>query len=138
MIVLSLFDGISCGQVALQRAGIKVANYYASEIDKHAINVTQYNHPNTIQLGDITEWRKWDIDWSSIDILLAGFPCQAWSVAGKQQGDNDPRGALVHELIAIWNRVKLVNPNLKFLFENVRMKKGFWDILIVYSVLSLY
>ena len=75
MNVLSLFDGISCGQIALGRAGVKVDNYFASEIDKHAIQVTQYNYPNTIQLGDVTKWYEWDIDWSSIDIVAGGSPC---------------------------------------------------------------
>ena len=59
--VLSLFDGISCGQIALERAGIKVDKYYASEIDKYAIQVTQKNFPNTIQLGDVTKWKEWNI-----------------------------------------------------------------------------
>ena len=73
--VLSLFDGISCGQIALERAGIKVKTYYASEIDKYAMQVTQHNYPNTIQLGDVTKWHEWDIDWSSIDIVMGGSPC---------------------------------------------------------------
>jgi len=123
--VLSLFDGISCGQVALKRAGISVNDYYASEIDKYTIQVTQKNHPDTIQLGDVTKWKEWDIDFSSVDLIMAGFPCQAWSVAGKQKGDSDPRGALVHDLIEIWNEVKKSNPNVKFLFENIKMKKEF-------------
>jgi len=129
MNVLALFDGISCGQVALDRAGISVNDYYSSEIDKYAIQVTQSNYPDTIQLGDITQWRKWDIDWASIDLLTAGFPCQAWSVAGKQKGDNDPRGALVHDLIDIWKHTRELNPNLKFMFENVRIKKEFLDYI---------
>lgn len=129
MNVLSLFDGMSCGQVALERAGISVGTYYSSEIDKYAIEITQKNYPDTIQLGDIVQWRKWDIDWAGIDLLTAGFPCQAWSVAGKQQGDNDPRGALVHTLIEIWKHIKEVNPDMKFLFENVRMKKEFLDYI---------
>ena len=64
MNVLSLFDGMSCGQIALERAGINVSKYYAVELDKHAITVTQANYPNTIQLGDVTNWREWDIDWA--------------------------------------------------------------------------
>lgn len=120
---LSLFDGISCGQIALQRAGIKVDKYFASEIDKHAIKVTQHNWPNTIQLGDVTKWREWNIEWESIDLLCAGFPCQAWSVAGKQQGTNDPRGALAITLFELFTFLKEKNPKLKFLFENVKMKK---------------
>lgn len=127
--VLSLFDGISCGQIALQRAGIKVDKYFASEIDKHAIKVTQHNWPNTIQLGDVTKWREWNIEWESIDLLCAGFPCQAWSVAGKQQGTNDPRGALAITLFELFTFLKEKNPKLKFLFENVKMKKEYLNYL---------
>lgn len=127
--VLSLFDGISCGQIALQRAGIKVNQYFASEIDKHAIKVTQYNWPDTVQLGDATKWREWDIDWKSIDLLCAGFPCQAWSFAGKQQGTNDPRGALAITLFELFTFSKRKNPKLKFLFENVKMKKQHLDYI---------
>lgn len=78
MKILSLFDGISCCRVALNRANIPVDTYYASEIDKHAITVAQKNFPDTIQLGDVTKWQSWDIDFASIDIVTAGFPCQAW------------------------------------------------------------
>jgi site-specific DNA-cytosine methylase len=60
-----------------------------SEIDKYAITVAQANYPDTVQLGSVTEWERWDIDWASIDLVTGGFPCQAWSVAGKQQGDKD-------------------------------------------------
>ena len=73
--VLSLFDGMSCGQLALSRLGIEVENYYAAEIDTHAIKVTQHNFPNTIQLGDVTRWEDWGIDFSSIDLVTGGFPC---------------------------------------------------------------
>lgn len=73
--VLSLFDGISCGQVALRRAGIIYDKYYASEIEKQPIWVTQYNFPDTIQLGDVEKWKEWDIDWSKIDLLIGGSPC---------------------------------------------------------------
>ena len=129
MNVLSLFDGMSCGQIALERAGIKVDNYFASEIDKYAIKVTQANYPNTIQLGDITKWKEWNIDFSTIDIIFAGFPCQAWSIAGKQKGDNDPRGKLVYDLIDVWQEIIKQNTNVKFLFENVKMKKEFIDYM---------
>lgn len=66
MNVLSLFDGVSCGMVALERVGIRVDKYYASEIDEYAIKISKKNYPNIIQLGDITNWKNWDIDWSSI------------------------------------------------------------------------
>jgi DNA-cytosine methyltransferase len=84
MNVLSLFDGMSCGQIALERAGIKVDNYFASEVDKHAIQVTMHNYPNTIQLGDVR-----NIDLSKlpkIDLLIGGSPCQSFSFAGKREG----------------------------------------------------
>ena len=81
MNVVSLFDGMSCGQIALNRFGYKPSKYYASEIDKHAITVTQANYPNTVHLGDVTNWREWDIDWSSIDLILAGSPCQRCGLA---------------------------------------------------------
>jgi DNA-cytosine methyltransferase len=127
--VVSLFNGMSFGAMALDSLDIKVDTYYSSEIDKYANKATQALYPDVIQLGDVTKWREWDIDFSSIDLLIAGFPCQAWSMAGKQKGDNDPRGALVHDLIDIWNEIKKYNPDLKFMFENVKMKKEFLDYI---------
>ena len=129
MNVLSLFDGMSCGQIALERAGIQVNNYYASELDKYAIKVTQANWPNTVQLGDVTKWREWDIDWSSIDLLIGGSPCQGFSFAGKQLAFDDPRSALFFEYLNILNHIKSVNPNVKFLLENVKMKKEYLDVI---------
>ena len=69
--VLSLFNGLSCGHLALDKIGMKVDKYYSSEIDKHAIQVCQYNYPETVQLGDVTKWREWDIEWKKIDLVLA-------------------------------------------------------------------
>lgn len=129
MKVLSLFDGISCGQVALSRAGIKVDKYYASEIDPKAIKVTQHHWPDTVQLGDVVNWKKMAINWKEIDLLCAGFPCQAWSFAGKQNGLNDPRGALAVTLVDLFNFLKNENKDLKFLFENVKMSKPHLEIL---------
>ena len=123
MNVLSLFDGISAGQVALERAGIKVTNYYAAEIDKYAVKITMANYPSTIQLGDVTKWRERDTDWSSIDLLIGGSPCQGFSFAGKQLAFDDPRSALFFVYVDILNHIKSVNPNVKFLLENVKMKK---------------
>lgn len=94
MNVLSLFDGISCGQIALERANIKVNKYYASEIDELAIKVTQDNYPNTIQLGDVQNWQSWDINWSEIDLLIGGSPCQGFSFAGKKLNFDDERSKL--------------------------------------------
>jgi DNA (cytosine-5)-methyltransferase 3A len=121
MKVLSLFDGIACGMVALERAGINVDTYYASEIDKNAIAVSQKNYPNIVRLGDITKWREWDIDWSQIDLLIGGSPCQGFSTAGKQLNFDDPRSKLFFEFVDILNYVKSKNSNVKFLFENVKM-----------------
>lgn len=125
--VLSLFDGISCGQVALQRAGIKVENYFASEIDKHSIKVTMKNHPNTIQLGDVTKWERWDLP--KIDLILAGSPCQGFSVAGFGLNFEDPRSKLFFTFVDILKYVRLSNPNVKFLLENVKMKKEWVDVI---------
>ena len=125
MNVLSLFDGLSGCRVALERIGITPNKYYASEIDKYAIQVAQANYPDTIQLGSVTEWQNWDIDWAGIDLVTGGFPCQAWSVAGKQQGDKDERGMLFWTMLDVMKQVIQANPNAKFLIENVKMKKEF-------------
>ena len=129
MNVLSLFDGISCGQVALERAGIKVDKYYASEIDKNAIKVTQKNYPNTVQLGDVTKWREWDIDWSGIDLLIGGSPCQGFSFAGKQLNFEDDRSKLFFEYVNILNHLKTFNTDIKFFLENVNMKEEYKNVI---------
>jgi site-specific DNA-cytosine methylase len=132
MKVLSLFDGISAGQLALQRAGIAVDAYYASEVDKYAISVTQKNFPNTIQLGDVTKWREWDIPWGEIDLVIGGSPCQGFSFAGKQLNFDDPRSALFFVFVDICHRVADDNPKMKFMLENVRMKKEYQDVISGY------
>ena len=104
MNVLSLFDGMSCGQIALARAGIKVNKYYASEIDKHAIKVTQTNFPNTIQLGDVT--KVFAKDLPKIDLLIGGSPCQGFSFAGKQLAFDDPRSKLFFEFVRLLKECK--------------------------------
>lgn len=125
MNVLSLFDGMSCGQLALQRAGVKVENYYASEIDKYAISVALNNFPNTIQMGDVTKVTG----TGYIDCLIGGSPCQGFSFAGKQLNFDDPRSKLFFEFVRILNEIKLENPKVKFLLENVKMKKEFQDVI---------
>jgi len=129
MIVLSLFDGMSCGQIALIELGVKIERYYASEVDKQAIAQTQLNFPNTIQLGDINHWQEWDIDWSTVDLILAGSPCQGFSLAGKQQGLEDPRSKLFLVFNEIRKRVLEENPNALFLLENVRMKPEYEQVI---------
>ena len=129
MNVLSLFDGLSSGRVALERANINVAKYYASEIDKYAIQVSQNNYPDIIRLGDINNWESWDIDWSSIDLILAGSPCQGFSFAGKQLAFDDKRSALFFRFAEILAHVQSFNSNVKFLLENVRMKKDYENVI---------
>ena len=131
--VLSLFDGISGTQVALDRNGVKVGKYYASEIDKPAMEITLKNYPSTIMLGDVNNWESWDIDWSSIDLVVGGFPCQAWSNAGLKQGDKDPRGMLFWTMLDVMKKVLSNNPQAKFLMENVRMKKEFEDYITFHT-----
>ena len=121
--VLSLFDGMSCGQLALQKLGIEVDTYYASEIDKFAIQVTQANFPNTIQVGDVCELKA--KDYQDIDLILAGSPCQGFSFAGKQLAFDDPRSALFFEFVRLLKEIK---PKY-FLLENVRMKQQFQDVI---------
>src|SRR6056300_70325 len=123
MNVLSLFDGMSCGQIALNRLGIKYYNYYAAEIDKYAIEVTKKNFPNTIHLGDVTKVKAADLE--PIDLLLGGSPCQGFSFAGKQLNFDDPRSALFFEFVRL---LKECNPKYFFL-ENVRMQKEYQNII---------
>jgi len=121
--VLSLFDGMSCGQIALNRVGIEYDNYFASEIDKHAIKVTQTNYPNTIQLGDVREIKAENLP--IIDLLIGGSPCQGFSFSGKQLNFDDPRSKLFFEFVRL---VKELKPKY-WLLENVVMKKEFEQII---------
>ena len=120
--VLSLFDGMSCGQIALNRVGIDYDRYYSSEIDPHAIKVTQHNYPNTIQLGSITEIKG--LDLPKIDLLFGGSPCQSLSRAGDNSGF-DGSSKLFWEFVRVLNEV---NPTY-FLLENVIMKKEWEEII---------
>lgn len=119
--VLSLFDGMSCGRIALREAGIKVNKYFASEIDKHAIKQTQHNFPDTVQLGSVTGVRAADLP--HIDLLIGGSPCQGFSFAGKQLNFNDPRSVLFFEYVRILREIQEYNPGVLFLLENVRMRR---------------
>ena len=126
MNVLSIFDGMSCGQIALNRLGIKYENYFASEIDKHAIAVTKANYPNTQHLGDVTKVKGEDLP--QIDLLIGGSPCQGFSFAGKQLNFDDPRSKLFFEFVRLLKECK---PKY-FLLENVKMKKEYEDIITEY------
>lgn len=123
--VLSLFDGMSCGRIALERAGIKVDKYYASEIDKAAIAISKKNYPSNIPLGDVTQWRSWDIIWHEIDTLMGGSPCQSLSITQSKTRQNlDGKSKLFFYYADIKNHIneerkKIGKPECKFLFENV-------------------
>ena len=123
MNVLSLFDGMSCGQIALNAIGVKYDNYFASEIDKFAIRVTQKNYPKTIQLGDVIKVRGGDLP--KIDLLIGGSPCQGFSIAGKKLNLEDERSRLFFEFVRLKNEL---TPRY-FLLENVRMPDDVADII---------
>jgi DNA (cytosine-5)-methyltransferase 3A len=123
MKVLSLFDGMSCGRIALDQLGIPVEKYYASEIDKYAIQVSQANYPDIIQIGDVTKVNP--KDYMDVDLILAGSPCTGFSFAGKQLAFEDPQSKLFFDFIRI---LKAIKPKY-FLLENVRMKKEFLQVI---------
>lgn len=125
MNVLSLFDGMSCGRIALERAVIPVTNYFASEIDKYAIQISKKNYPDIKHLGDVTQVK---VDYH-VDLLIGGSPCQGFSFAGKQLNFEDPRSALFFEYVRILGECRKINPDIKFLLENVNMKKEYQDII---------
>jgi len=133
MNVLSLFNGMSFGRMALDSLGVQVDNYYSSEIDKYANQAAQALFPDTIQLGDILNWREWDIDWASIDLVTGGFPCQAWSMVGKRLGDKDERGMLFWTMLDVMKHVKHHNPKVNFMIENVKMKKEFEEYITTHT-----
>ena len=124
--VLGLFDGMSCGQIALNRAGIKYDKYFASEIDKYAIEVTQHNYPETIQIGDILKVKGSDLP--KIDLMFGGSPCQGFSFAGKGLNFEDPRSKLFFEFVRLRDEL---NPKY-FLLENVKMKKESEQVITEY------
>ena len=121
--VLSTFDGMSCVRIALEQLGIPIKQYFASEIDKYPIQITQKNYPDTIQLGDVT--KVFAKNLPPIDILVGGSPCQGFSFAGDQLAFDDPRSALFFEFVRL---IKECKPKY-FLLENVRMKKEFLDVI---------
>jgi len=135
--VLSLFNGMNTGRQALENQGFKVKKYYSSEIKTYAIQLTQHHFPDTIQLGDILNWREWDIDWKSIDLILSGSPCQDLSAAGKRAGINGKKSSLFFVFIDILEHIKLLNPNVLFFQENVGSAPKL-DVGIMSRALGVY
>ena len=123
MNILSICDGISCGMIALERAGIKVTNYYASEIDPYAIKISQKNYPKIIRLGNMTDWKNWDIP--KPDMIISGTPCQGFSFAGKGLNFDDPRSKL---FLVLHDILKHYKPK-QFLLENVIMSAQSNDVI---------
>ena len=137
MNVVSLFNGMNTGRQALENVGIKVNKYYSSEIKPYAIELTQHHFPDTIQVGDVTKWKEWNIDWKSIDLILSGSPCQDLSAAGKRAGINGSRSSLFFVFIEILNHIKALNPNVLFLQENVGSASKL-DVGIMSRALGVY
>jgi site-specific DNA-cytosine methylase len=135
--VVSLFNGMGTLRQAFHNLGIKVNNYYSSEIKPYAIKLQQHHFPDVIQVGDIRNWREWDIDWSSIDFIGSGSPCQDLSAAGKRAGINGSKSILFFTFIDILNHCKSLNPNVKFLQENVGSASKL-DVGIMSRALEVY
>jgi DNA (cytosine-5)-methyltransferase 3A len=137
MNVISLFNGMNTGRQALENVGIKVNKYYSSEIKPYAIELTQYHFPDTIQVGDVTKWREWNIDWKNIDLVLSGSPCQDLSAAGKRAGINGKKSSLFFTFVEILEHIKSLNPKVLFLQENVGSASKL-DVGIMSRALGVY
>jgi site-specific DNA-cytosine methylase len=135
--VLSLFNGMNTGRQALENVGIKVNKYYSSEIKPYAIELTQHHFPDTIQVGDVTKWREWDIDWKTIDLVLSGSPCQDLSAAGKRAGIEGKKSSLFFTFVEILEHIKSLNPKVLFLQENVGSASKL-DVGIMSRALGVY
>ena len=135
--VVSLFNGMNTGRQALENVGIKVNKYYSSEIKPYAIELTQHHFPDTIQVGDVTKWRDWDIDWKTIDLILSGSPCQDLSAAGKRAGINGSKSSLFFVFVEILDHIKTLNPKVLFLQENVGSASKL-DVGIMSRALGVY
>lgn len=127
MNVLSVFDGHSTGYLALLRAGIKIDNYFSSEIATDPIKISEKHFPDIIRLGDVTRVKAKDLP--KIDLLIGGSPCQGFSRAGKCLNFEDPRSKLFFEFVRLLNEIREINPDAKFLLENVKMKNE-WSRVI--------
>lgn len=125
--VLSVFDGMACGLVALKRAGIQVDNYFASEIDPYAMRIAKKNHPEIVHLGNIENWREWDLP--KIDLLIGGSPCQGFSQVGHGKNFDDPRSKLFFVYVDILFHLIDQNPKIQFGLENVKMKQEWQNVI---------
>lgn len=137
MNVISLFNGMGTLRQALNDLNIKVNKYYSSEIKPYAIELQQHHFKDVIQVGDIENWKTWDIDWSTIDFIGSGSPCQDLSAAGKRAGINGSRSSLFFVFIEILEHVKKLNPNVLFLQENVGSANTY-DVGIMSRALGVY
>ena len=137
MNVVSLFNGMNTGRQALENVGIKVEKYYSSEIKSYAIELTQHHFPDTIQVGDVTKWKEWNIDWKSIDLILSGSPCQDLSAAGKRAGINGSKSSLFFVFVEILEHIKSLNSKVLFLQENVGSASKL-DVGIMSRALGVY
>jgi len=135
--VLSLFNGMGTLRQAFHELGIDVQSYYSSEIKPYAIKLQQYHFPDVIQVGDIKNWKNWDIDWRSIDFIGSGSPCQNLSSIGKREGLNGEKSSLFFAFIDMLNHCKSLNPNVKFLQENVASANKL-DVGIMSRLLGVY
>ena len=135
--VISLFNGMNTLRQAMENIGIKVDKYYSSEIKPYAIELTQHHFLDTIQVGNILNWREWDIDWSKIDFIGSGSPCQDLSAAGKRAGINGKKSSLFFVFVEILEHCKSLNPNVKFLQENVGSASKL-DVGIMSRALGVY
>jgi site-specific DNA-cytosine methylase len=137
MNVVSLFNGMNTGRQALENVGIKVDKYYSSEIKPYAIELTQHYFPDTVQVGDVTKWKEWDIDWKNIDLILSGSPCQDLSASGKRAGINGSKSSLFFVFVEILEHIKKLNSKVLFLQENVGSASKL-DVGIMSRALGVY
>lgn len=144
LVVVSLFDGISCGLQALKNLGFTNVKYFASEVDPKAIEISKKNHPEVIRLGDVQKvkikngiiesengsWKLGDENYhQKIDLILAGSPCQGFSFAGNELNFNDPRSKLFFEFTRIKSEIESYQGSVEFLLENVKMRGEFEDVI---------
>ena len=128
MKILNLFSGMGCDIMAHSRTNLPpITKVYHADIDKYAMAVDRFLHPQVIQLGDVTKIKGSDL--GHVNLILAGSPCQGFSFSGKQLAFDDPRSQLFFEFVRVLNELREINPKIHFLLENVKMKKEFRDVI---------